>query len=87
VAAQGSDTEPGKKAAEAKARLEKDAGLMAGIAAAQSERKAREWLGLAESLYKAGRADAARDYCTRILKECPQTPQAADARALLERMK
>jgi len=87
VAAQGAGTEPGARAAAAMARLEKDAALMSSLRDAQAERKAREWLGLADGFYKAGRIDTAREYCTKILAECPQTPQAADAKALLERMK
>ena len=87
LVAQGADTEPGKKAAEARARLEKDADLMARLDQAKTERKAKELLSLAENYFRAGRFDSAREYCRKLLAAYPQTPQAADAKMLLERLK
>jgi len=87
IADQGADTEAGKKAAEARARLEKDAALMARIEQAKAERKARELLSLADNYFRAGRFDLARPYCRKIVSTYPQTSQAADARVLLDRMK
>jgi tetratricopeptide (TPR) repeat protein len=87
IVAQGPDTGPGKKAAEARARLEKDADLMARLELAKAERKARELLSLAENYYRAGRFDSARDYCRKVISTYPQTVQASDAKTLLERMK
>ena len=83
----GGDTEAAKKAAAARARLEKDADLMARIKQVQADRKAKELLGLADGYFRAGRLDLARQYCTKIIAECPGTQQAADAKALLERLK
>jgi tetratricopeptide (TPR) repeat protein len=87
IAAQGPDSGPGKKAAEARARLEKDADLMARIELAKAERKARELMSLAENYYRAGRFDSAREYCRKVISTYPQTVQASDAKTLLERMK
>jgi len=87
VAQQGAETEPGKKAAEDKARLEKDADLMARIKAVQADRQAREWMSLADGYLRAGRFDLMRQYCTKVISEFPQSQQAADARAMLERLK
>ncbi|MBE3099481.1 MAG: hypothetical protein IMZ44_20375 [Planctomycetes bacterium] len=87
VAQQGAGTEPGKKAAEAKARLEKDADLMARIKAVQADRQAREWMSLADGYLRAGRFDLARQYCAKVISEFPQSQQAADARAMLEHLK
>lgn len=87
IVQQGAATEPAKKAAEARARLEQDADVSALLRKTQAERKARELYGLAESYYKAGRFDTARQQCMKILAECPGTPQAADAKVLLDRMK
>jgi len=87
VAQQGAGTEPGKNAAEAKARLEKDADLMARIKVVQADRQAREWMSLADGYLRAGRFDLARQYCAKVISEFPQSQQAADARAMLERLK
>jgi tetratricopeptide (TPR) repeat protein len=87
IVAQGADTGPGKKAAAARARLEKDADLMARLELAKAERKARELLSLAENYYRAGRFDSAREYCRKVISTYPQTVQASDAKTLLERMK
>ncbi len=83
----GGSTDPAKAAAAARARLEQDKDLMVRVKEVQAERKAREWLGLAEAYYKAGLIDRAREFCQKILSDCPQAPQTAEARALLERMK
>jgi len=87
IVQQGADTEPGKKAADARTRLEKDADFMARLREAQAERKARELLSLAEGYFRSGRFDSAREYCKKILAEFPKTPQATDARMILERIK
>jgi len=82
----GGGTEPAIQAAAARARLEADTALMARIQVLQTERKARQYLSLADGYFKSGRFDLARQYCMKILSECPKTPQAADAKALLEHM-
>jgi len=87
LAKRGAGTETGIKAGAARRRLEQDADLMARIRGARAEKQAREWLGLATNYLRAGRLDSARQYCRKILSECPKTPQAADAKALLEGMK
>jgi hypothetical protein len=87
VAQQGAGTEPGKKAAEAKARLEKDADLMARVKAAETDRKVRAMMSLAEGYFRAGRFDLARQYYAQIISEFPQSQQAADAKGMLERIK
>jgi len=87
VAQLGGDTDVGKQAAAARARLEADAGLVARIQALQVERKARQYLSLADGYFKSNRFDLARQYCMKIIEECPKTPQAADAKALMEHMK
>jgi tetratricopeptide (TPR) repeat protein len=83
----GGDTEPAKQAAAARARLEQDAGLMARIKAAGAERTARQYLGLAEAYAKAGRPDRAKEFCQKILTECPDTPQTVRAKELLGTLK
>jgi tetratricopeptide (TPR) repeat protein len=87
VAQQGAGTEPGRKAAEDKTRLEKDADLMARVKAVQADRQAREWMSLADGYLRAGRFDLARQYYAQIISEFPRSQQAADARAMLERLK
>jgi hypothetical protein len=87
IAQTGGDTAPAKKAAEARARLEKNAELMAMIKQVQAERKARELMSLADGYFRAGRLDLARQHCQKVVSEFPGTQQAADAKALLERMK
>ncbi|HUU11484.1 MAG TPA: hypothetical protein VM431_13235 [Phycisphaerae bacterium] len=87
VAQEGADTDPGRKAAAARERLEKDAALMARIKRAQAAEEAREWLGLANNYFRAGRFESAKQYCMKILSEFPKTPQAAEAKRLLEAMK
>ena len=87
VAQLGGDTDVGKQAAAARTRLEADAGLMVRIQALQVERKARQYLSLADGYFKSNRFDLARQYCMKIIEECPKTPQAADAKALMEHMK
>jgi len=86
VAQLGGDTDVGKQAAAARTRLEADAGLMARIQALQVERKARQYLSLADGYFKSNRFDLARQYCMKIIEECPKTPQAADAKALMEHL-
>ena len=87
IAQQGGDTDPGRKAASARSRLEKDAELVARIKAVDADAKARSLMKLADGYFGAGRLDLARQYCTKVIAEYPQSQQAADARALLERMK
>ena len=87
LARDGAGTKPGIKAEAARRRLEQDADLIGRIRDAQAEKQAREWLGLATNYFRAGRLDSAREYCTKILSECPKTPQAAEAKALLDGMK
>jgi hypothetical protein len=87
IVQQGTGTDPAKQATAAQARLEQDTALMTRIKAVQAERKAREWLGLAQAYFKADRADKAREFCQKILAEYPQTPQAAVAKDLLNQMK
>jgi tetratricopeptide (TPR) repeat protein len=86
VAQLGGDTDVGKQAAVARTRLEANAGLMARIQALQVERKARQYLSLADGYFKSNRFDLARQYCMKIIEECPKTPQAADAKTLMEHM-
>jgi hypothetical protein len=87
IAQTGGDTAPAKKAAEARARLEKNADLVAMMKQVQADRKAREWMSLADGYFKAGRFDLVRQYCVKVIAEYPGTQQAADATALLERIK
>jgi tetratricopeptide (TPR) repeat protein len=87
IAQQGGETEPGRKAAEARTRLEKDAELMARIKAVDADAKARALMKLADGYFKAGRLDLARQNCEKVISDYPQSQQAADARAMLERMK
>lgn len=87
VAQEGADTDPGRKAAAARERLEKDAQLMARIKRAQAVDQAREWLGLANNYFRVGRFESAKQYCMKILSEFPKAPQAAEARRLLDDMK
>lgn len=84
VAKKGAGTEPGRKADEARRRLEQDADLLARIRLAQRTDQAKEWLSLANNYFRAGRFDSAREYCKKIIAECPDTPQAVDARLLLK---
>jgi pentatricopeptide repeat protein len=60
---------------------------MARIRQVQAERKARELLGLADGYFKNGRMDLARQYYAKVISEYPQTQQAADAKAALERIR
>ncbi len=80
----GVSTEPGQAAVKALKRLAKDEALADQIEAARCEEKARGWLSLASNYYRAGRMDLAKDYCRKILAECPRTPQAEPAKAMLE---
>jgi len=83
IAQQGPETEPGKKAIAARQRLDQDADLAARIKQAQARQQAREWLGLAQNYFRAGRIDLANEYCRKVIAEFPGTPEAAEARALM----
>ncbi|MEA3367409.1 MAG: tetratricopeptide repeat protein [Planctomycetota bacterium] len=87
VAEMGKGTEVGKKAEAARRRLEQDAGLMVRIRRARLRDQAREWLGLGTNYMRAGRMDKARAYFEKIVAECPDTPQARQARGFLDGMK
>jgi hypothetical protein len=87
IVQQGSDTDPAKQAAAARSRLEQDAGLMGRIKAASAERAARQYLSLAEGYAKAGLTDRAKEFCQKLLTECPGASQAARARELLATLK
>ena len=87
VARQGGETEPAKAAAEAMARLRKDAAVAERLAKVEAERQAREWMGLATNYFKAGRFDLAREYCQKVLSAYPRSPEAEEARDLLEALK
>jgi len=87
IAQQGGETEPGRKAADARTRLEKDAELMARIRAVDADTKARALMKMADGYFAAGRTDLARQHCMKVISDFPQSRQAADARALLERLK
>ena len=87
VVRQGGQTEPAKAAADAMARLRKDAALAERLANVEAERQAREWMGLATNYFKAGRFDLARVYCEKVIASHPNAPEAAEARDLLEALK
>jgi len=87
IAQQGGETEPGRKAAEARSRLEKDPQLMARIKAVEADTKARALMKMADGYFRAGRLDLARQNCAKVLADYPQSQQAADAKAMLERLK
>jgi tetratricopeptide (TPR) repeat protein len=87
IAQQGGETEPGRKAADARTRLEKDAELVARIKAVDADTKARALMKMADGYFAAGRTDLARRQCMKVISDFPQSQQAADARALLARMK
>lgn len=78
------ETELGKEAADALKRLAADEGLAEQIRKQRLREKARQWLGLATNYYRAGRTDLAEDYCRKIIEEAPSSPQAQEARAMLE---
>ncbi len=83
VVRQGPDTEAGKLAAAALARLQKKKDLADHIERVRRQRKTREWLDLATNYYRAGRLDLARDYCRKILAEADTGPHADEAKAML----
>jgi pentatricopeptide repeat protein len=87
IVQQGGETEPGRMAAEARARLEKDADLVARVKAAETDRKVRAMMSLADGYFRAGRFDLARQYYAQIISEFPRSQQAADAKGMLERIK
>ena len=86
IVRQAPDTDLGKEAARALKRLLKDETLAARIAEERLREKAREWFNLASNYYRAGRPDIAKEYCRKILAECPAAPQAPQARAMLDSM-
>jgi tetratricopeptide (TPR) repeat protein len=83
VAETGKGTEVGKKAEAARRRLEQDADLMVRIRRARQQDQAREWLSLGTNYMRAGRMDKAREFFEKIVAECPDTPQAREARGFL----
>ena len=87
VVRQGGGTEPAKAAAEAMERLRKEAAVAERLAKVEAERQAREWMGLATNYFKAGRLDLARQYSEKIIASYPNSPEAAEARDLLEALK
>ncbi len=87
IARQGGETEPAKAAAEAMARLRKDAAVAERLAKVRAERQAREWMGLATNYFKAGRFDLARQYSEKVIASYPNSPEAEEARDLLEALK
>jgi len=84
---QGGETEPAKAAAEAMARLRKEAAVAERLAKVGAERQAREWMGLATNYFKAGRFDLARQYSEKVIASYPNSPEAEEARDLLEALK
>ena len=87
IVRQGGETEPAKAAAEAMARLRKDTAVAARLAKVGAERQAREWMGLATNYFKAGRLDLPRQYSEKIIASYPNSPEAEEARDLLEALK
>ncbi|MFO8012004.1 MAG: tetratricopeptide repeat protein [Phycisphaerae bacterium] len=83
VAEAGKGTEVGTNAEAARRRLEQDADLMARIRRARQQDQAREWLSLGTNYMRAGRMDKAREFFQKIVAECPDTPQAREARGFL----
>jgi len=86
VAGSGEGTDVGKKAEAARLRLEQDADLMVRIRQARAEDQAQGWLSLGLNYMRAGRIDTARSYFEKIVAECPGTPQAREARGMLDGM-
>ena len=86
VAEAGKGTEVAAKAEAALRRLEKDPRLMARVRREQQRDQAREWFSLATNYMRAGRMDKAREFLKKILAECPDTPQAREARGYLDGM-
>jgi tetratricopeptide (TPR) repeat protein len=78
------ETALGKEAATALNRLAADEELAEQIREQRLREKARQWLGLASNYYRAGRSDLAEEYCRKILDEAPTSPQAEEARVMLE---
>ena len=87
IARQGGETEPAKAAAEAMERLRKDAAVAERLAKVEAERQAHEWMGLATNYFKTGRLDLARQYSEKVLASYPNSPEADQARDLLEALK
>jgi len=86
LAETGKGTEVGQRADAARKRLEKDAELLKRIRRTQAEDQAREWLDLGTNYMRAGHMDKAREYFKKVLDECPDTPQAREARGYLDGM-
>ncbi len=86
VAETGKGTEVGTNAEAARRRLEQDAELMARIRRARQQDKAREWLSLGTNYMRAGRMDKGRQFLEKVVAECPDTPEAREARGLLDGM-
>jgi len=86
VAEAGKGTDVGKQAEASRRRLEADADLMARIRRARLRDQARQWLSLGLNYMRAGRMDTARSWFEKVLAECPDTPQAREARGYLEGM-
>jgi outer membrane protein assembly factor BamD (BamD/ComL family) len=87
VASTCPDTKPGKEAAAAVERLEKNSDFLARKKQADAEKEAKQWLGLAEAYYKNGRFDLAYEFARKVRDNHPDVPQAAQAKALIEKMK
>jgi outer membrane protein assembly factor BamD (BamD/ComL family) len=87
IVRQGGETVPAKAAAEAMARLRKEAAVAERLAKVEAERRAREWMGLATNYFKAGRLDLARQYSEKVIASYPNSPEAGEARDLLEALK
>jgi len=87
IVRQGGATGPAKAAAEAMERLRKDAAVAERLAKVEAERQAREWMGLATNYFKAGRFDLARQYSEKVIASYPNSPEADQARDLLEALK
>jgi tetratricopeptide (TPR) repeat protein len=87
IVRRGGETEPAKAAAEAMARLRKEAAVAERLAKVGAERQAREWMGLATNYFKAGRFDLARQYSEKVIASYPNSPEADQARDLLETLK
>jgi tetratricopeptide (TPR) repeat protein len=79
-------TTTARKAKKRVSDIVSDEELMASIRRAESERKAERWLSTARLLAANGAANDAARYYRRILKECPDTDQARQARKELKKI-
>ncbi len=84
IVRQAGDTKLGEESARALKRLAADEELAEHIRNLRLREKARQWMSLATNYYRAGRPDLAEGYCRKILDEAPGSPQAKEARAMLE---